>query len=146
MSLQRTFGLVKTGAMKRGVAEHIVDAAAAAGLHTVVRRLYGTDVFRADATLFEALYAEHAGRPYYTGLLASVSRQSLAFVLEGDDAVAKWRSLMGPTDPVCARAEAPQALRALYGGEEMPDNATHGSATEAEAVREILLFYPRYVP
>ncbi|GLV44669.1 nmdyn-D7 [Carabus blaptoides fortunei] len=62
--------------------------------------------------------------------------------LVGEDAIAKWRALLGPKDPAVARKEAPDSLRAIY-GRELASNGFHGPETEEEATREISFFFPK---
>lgn len=146
--VERTFGLIKTGALERGHREAILTVIAIEGLAVIERRPFGTRVFSSDMHLFTRLYAAHEGRKYYDDLINSVVALSVALVLEGTDAVARWRNLCGPTNPITARAEAPGSLRALYGGPEgapMADNATHGSDSAESALREIAIFYPKLV-
>lgn len=84
------------------------------------------------------LYQEHEGRPYFEPNLHFVtSGPVVVMVLEGDDAVASLRQLMGPTDP---KKASPATLRGHFGSE-LPRNAVHGSATVADAGREIKMFF-----
>lgn len=84
----------------------------------------------------EEFYAEHAGRPYFEGLVESVtSGNVIALVLSGDNAIADWRTLLGTTNPVEARKKGETSIRALYGTEN-PHNAGHGSDSEESFKRE----------
>lgn len=65
----------------------------------------------------------------------------LAMILVGGDAVEKWRKLMGPTDPMAARKDAPDTLRAVY-GIETASNGFHGSDTPQQADKESNFFFP----
>ena len=144
MALEHTFALVKTGAYDRMQLSQIKAAIADAGLTIEPGpRPFGTRIFQRDLAKFEELYQEHRDRPYYKELLASVSPMSWALILTGEDAVARWRALMGPTDPIKARLEAPDSLRAQFGGEALPDNAVHGSDSRAAAQWEATIFSPR---
>ena len=87
----------------------------------------------------ESLYAEHAGRHYYDEQVAyMVSGPSLAMVLEGEDAVARWRAVMGPTD----HTKAPEGTVRFKHGESFRRNSVHGSDSVENALREIGLFFP----
>ena len=67
-------------------------------------------------------------------------------VLLKSNAIKDWRALMGPTNPVVARSEAPNSLRALYGSQTATrHNATHGSDAPESARREIQFFFPKRV-
>lgn len=134
---EHTFALIKNGARSRGKSGEISMLAERNGFQILIARLFG----ERDIERFAALYAEHQGKPFYTGLLDSVMPCSIGLLLEKPNAVADWRTLMGPTDPARARIEAPSSLRALF-GTELPDNATHGSDSPASAAREIGIFFP----
>ncbi len=94
----------------------------------------------------EAFYGEHAGRPYFPGLIESVTGPDgvIAMVLTSRDAtntIPVWRGMMGPTDPNKARVEAPGSIRALY-ATEMPHTAVHGSDSPEAVAREIAILWP----
>ncbi len=87
----------------------------------------------------------HYGLPYFDALVASMTSGGAVCVLVlsrsisrsgGSSAVAELRHLVGPTDPVMARAVDAQCLRALYGGQTLLENGVHASKTAAEAARE----------
>lgn len=131
---QRTLALIKFDCLVRGQFGKVLDAVIADGFTVVA-----TDDC-SEAAKFRQIYAEHEGKPYYDGLMRSVQLGSLAVILERVDAIAWWRTLMGPTDPEKARKEAPKSLRALY-GTKLPDNAVHGSDSPESAAREIAIFF-----
>ncbi len=143
--VERTFALIKSGALSRGATPDILKMAQDAGLKIVAESTADDVCLPGDATygLFERLYQAHVGRPYYEGLIDSVTAPVRAsmYVFEGDNAVAVWRGLMGATDPLKAE---PGTIRALF-GREMPDNAAHGSDSAESAVAEIGLFFPELV-
>ena len=141
MPTERTFALIKGGAVYRRQAPAIMDAIRQADLKILTSRRFDVN----DHRRFQRLYAAHKGKPYYQGLLGSVEGGSLALVLEGKNAVATWREMMGPTDPAVARETAPGSLRALY-GKGLPDNAVHGSDSVESAALEIHIFFPRFTP
>jgi nucleoside-diphosphate kinase len=87
----------------------------------------------------EKFYAEHKGKPFFDKLIAYMtSGPVVIMVLEGDDAIAKNRKLMGATDPVKADKGT---LRSDF-GQSVEHNAVHGSDSSASAQREILFFFP----
>jgi nucleoside diphosphate kinase len=91
-------------------------------------------------------YAEHAARAFFPELLQFMtSAPSTVLLLQRVDAVAAWRSLIGPTDSAKARASAPHSLRAKYGTDGQK-NAFHGSDSDASAAREISIFFPFHSP
>jgi nucleoside diphosphate kinase len=142
MPIERTFALIKTGAIDRHMLARLQAEIATAGITCIRNAPFGEEINPGDRHLFQRLYAGHADRPYYAGLIGSVERVALAMILEGGDVISRWRTLMGPTDPVRARAEQPRSLRARYGGDAMPDNALHGSDSSLSATREIAIFFP----
>lgn len=84
-----------------------------------------------------AFYAAHVGAPYWpTHLEHMLSGDCLAMWVAGEDAVAAVRALLGPTDPVIARRDAPDTLRALYGAQ-LPKNHAHASDSPEAATREL---------
>jgi nucleoside-diphosphate kinase len=85
-------------------------------------------------------YAEHAGKPFFNGLISYITSDVVVGMeLVANNAVAKWRELIGPTNVEKAKAEAPNSLRALYGKGET--NAVHGSDSNINALREINFFF-----
>ena len=88
-----------------------------------------------------AAAAEHAERPFFAALVAFVSGgQVLKMELSGDDAIAKWRALIGPTDSNKAREEAPDSVRAKFGTDNQR-NAAHGSDSTESAARELAMMF-----
>lgn len=86
-------------------------------------------------------YAEHKGKDFFEGLVKFMTSDvSVALELVADDAVKKWRDLIGPTNSLTARTSAPNTIRAVF-GTDGGKNAVHGSATSAEAIREIELLF-----
>jgi nucleoside diphosphate kinase len=145
MAIERTFALIKTGAFDRCAGPAICRRARVEGFVISQMAVVGTRFHERGAKFFEKLYKDHVGRTYFDDLMASVTPFSMAMVLERENAVAAWRALMGPTNPVKARETAPNSLRALFGGPlgaPMADNATHGSISVAEAEQEIAIFFP----
>lgn len=92
--------------------------------------------------LLEAHYAEHAGKAFLEGLLSFMQEGPVvAVLLAGEDAVERVRRLNGATDPAKA---SPGTIRNLYGSDTQR-NCVHGSATTADARREITLWFPETV-
>jgi len=65
----------------------------------------------------------------------------IAVCLEGNDAIVKWRQMLGPTHPARARISAPLSIRAMYGMSNTR-NAVHGSDSPESAQRELSVFFP----
>lgn len=96
--------------------------------------------------LAEIFYAEHKGKDFFEPLTKRMSEDVIvALELVADDAVAKWRKLIGPTDSEKARKEAPGTIRALYGTDGRK-NAVHGSDSSVSAIREIDIVFGDNVP
>lgn len=86
------------------------------------------------------LYQEHRDRPYYPGLCRSVSGSVVLMALAGHDVIARWRAVLGATDPAKA---LPGTLRRTYGSlTHMADNVAHGSDSKPAAWRELALIFP----
>jgi nucleoside-diphosphate kinase len=129
MTTERTYAMIKPDAVAAGHVGEIVAAIEASGLR--VRALELMHLTPAQARGF---YHVHLDKAFFPILLEFMtSGPVVAMVLEGSAAVARWRALMGPTDP--ARAE-PEALRARF-GTDLTRNAVHGSDAHETAAAEI---------
>ena len=94
-------------------------------------------MFKMATSDAEEFYGEHKGKGFYPGLVQFMSSDlAVGMELVASDAVAKWRALLGPTDPKTAKKESPGSIRALY-GVEGPRNACHGSDSLTSAQREL---------
>lgn len=134
MAVERTLAIIKSGAFARGQALDILARASRSGLSIAAMR---QEMWSADAA--GHFYQEHEGRPHYERLVRSVTDHPVVFaVLEGDNAIARWRRLLGPTDP----AQAPEGTIRGDFGTVLPDNAAHGSDSSESAAREIELVFP----
>jgi len=130
---ERTFALVKPNAVERGLTGAILQAVEDAGLHILaMKRLH------LDRRQAEGFYHVHRERPFFGSLVAFMtSGPVVAMVLEGDDAIRRWRDLMGATDP----AEAAEGTLRRRFGENIERNATHGSDAPETADFEIGYFF-----
>jgi nucleoside-diphosphate kinase len=133
MAAERTLVLIKPDAMRRGLAGEILRRFEARGLELKEAKL--VDV---DRPLAEEHYAEHAEKPFYGELVEFItSGPTLAFVLEGEGAIATVRTTMGATNPADAGPGTIRGDLALS----MPDNLVHGSDSPESAEREIKLWF-----
>ena len=133
MPIERTLSILKPDAVARNLIGEIISRFEKAGLRVVAAKM--TRLSAADAAGF---YAEHEGKPFYGKLLGYMSSGPVVLqVLEGDDAIAVNRRLMGATDP--AKAD-PGTIRADF-ADSLDANAVHGSDSPASAVREIAYFF-----
>jgi nucleoside-diphosphate kinase len=136
MSIERTLSIIKPDAVEKNHTGAIIARLEAEGFQVkAMKRIHLT---RAEA---EGFYAEHKGRGFFDELVAFMSRSPiLVMALERDDAVAKYREVIGATDPGKA---AENTIRKLYGAS-VGENAVHGSDKTSTAAREIAYFFAGY--
>ena len=133
MAIERTLSIIKPDATRRNLTGKINAAFEAAGLRIVAQKRLRLTLERA-----QAFYAVHAARPFYGDLCAFMSSGPVVVqILEGEDAVAKNRAVMGATNPAEA---APGTIRAEY-GESIEANSVHGSDAPETAATEIAFFF-----
>ena len=130
---ERTLAIIKPDALERRLAGKIVQRIEDAGFQIrAMRRLHLT---KKDA---QGFYAVHRQRPFFDSLTEFMSSgPSIVMVLEAADAIRKWRTLMGATDP--AKADA-GTLRKEF-GKSIETNATHGSDAPETAAFELGYFF-----
>jgi nucleoside-diphosphate kinase len=132
--MEKTLAIFKPDALARKLAGDILKRIeASGGLRVVGLRL--TQLTRADA---ESFYAVHKERPFYKSLCDYMtSGPVIVAVLEGEGAIKRWRDLMGATDPAKAAAGT---IRKDF-GQNVEQNATHGSDAPETAANEIAFFF-----
>ena len=134
MTTERTLVLVKPDGVRRGLAGEVISRLERKGLTLVAMELRTLE--RATA---EEHYAEHSERPFFGELVTFITGGPLvALVVEGPNAVAGARRLMGVTNPVEA---TPGSIRGDY-ALEIGENLVHGSDSTVSAAREIAIFFP----
>lgn len=133
MTIQRTFSIIKPDATRRNLTGKINAVIEDAGLRIIAqKRMHLT---RAQA---EQFYAVHAERSFFNDLVSfMISGPVVVQVLEGEDAVTKYRDVMGATNP--ANAE-PGTIRREY-AESIEANSVHGSDSLENAAIEIAFFF-----
>lgn len=130
----RTFAMIKPDSYAN--IGKIIDAIISSGF-----RIANIKMQRFTRNHAAQFYAEHEGKPFYENLVNFMSSDVVVGLeLIAEDAVPKWRSLMGPTNSNTARSDAPSSLRALY-GTDGSKNAVHGSDAPASAQRELGFFF-----
>ncbi len=131
MAIERTFSIIKPDATARNLTGAINAVIEKAGLRIVAqKRVRWT---RAQA---EKFYEEHKARPFYGELTDFMTSGPIVLqVLEGENAIAKYREVMGATDPAKA---AEGTIRKLF-AKSVGENSSHGSDSPAAAEREIML-------
>src|SRR6266852_3862153 len=130
---ERTLAIIKPDAVERRLAGKIIQRIEDEGLQIRAMRL--EHLSKAQA---EGFYAVHRERPFFASLTAFMSSgPAIVLVLEAPDAIRKWRTLMGATDP--AKADA-GTLRKDFGSS-IERNATHGSDAPETAAFELGYFF-----
>lgn len=133
MTVERTLSIVKPDAVGKNVVGKILNRFEEAGLSIVALKM-----LRLSAEQAEGFYAEHKGRPFFPALVEFMTSGPVVVqVLEGDNAVARNRELMGATNPADA---APGTIRADF-AKSIDANAVHGSDSTTSAAREIAYFF-----
>jgi nucleoside-diphosphate kinase len=130
---ERTLAIVKPDAVKRNLIGEVIRRIEKEGLRVAASRFL--HMTKAQA---EGFYAVHRERPFFASLTEFMSSgPAMVLVLEGDGAIARWRTLMGATDP--AKADAGTIRKDL--GTNVEYNATHGSDAPETARTEIAYFF-----
>lgn len=133
MAIERTFSIIKPDATRRNLTGKINAVIEAAGLRIVAQKRIQLTLAQA-----ESFYGVHAARPFFRDLVTFMTSGPVVVqVLEGDDAVAKYREVMGATDP---KKAAPGTIRAEF-AENIEANSAHGSDSAENAAVEIAYFF-----
>ena len=133
MALERTFSIVKPDGVARNLIGEVYRRFEKAGLKIIASKL--AHLSKAEA---EGFYAVHKARPFFNDLVTyMISGPVVLQVLEGDNAVAKNREIMGATDP---KKAAPGTIRADL-AESIEANTVHGSDSPENAAIEIAYFF-----
>src|ERR1700709_60068 len=133
MATERTFSIIKPEATRRNLTSKIHSVLEDAGLRIVAQK-------RARMTQVQAepFYGVHAARPFFRDLVTfMISGPVVVQVLEGDNALTRYREIMGATDPKKAEAGT---IRALF-AESIEANSVHGSDSAENAATEIAFFF-----
>ena len=134
MAIETTLALVKPDGVRRALCGEVLARFERRGYE-----LRGARLLRVSKAMAREHYAEHKGKPFFGELVDFItSGPTLAFVLEGEGAIATARKTIGATNP----AEAdPGSLRGEF-ALAMPNNLVHGSDSTESAEREIALWFP----
>src|SRR5512139_2044503 len=134
MAIERTFSIIKPDAVAKNAIGEIYSRFEKNGLKIIAARM--RQLSRAEA---EAFYAVHRERPFFKDLVDfMVSGPIMVQVLEGENAIAKNRDLMGATDP---KKAAKGSIRADF-ADSIDANAVHGSDSAQTAANEVAFFFP----
>lgn len=135
MALERTFSIIKPDAVERNLIGEIYQRIEKAGLTIIAAKMVHLTEEQASA-----FYAEHEGKPFFEPLKEFMtSAPIMVQVLEGENAIARYRELMGKTNPeeaACGTLRADYALNTRL-------NSVHGSDSVESANREIEFFFPQ---
>jgi len=132
-AVQRTLAIIKPDAVAKGVAGKIIDRIEQAGFTVVAGPL-----MRLSPEQAAGFYIVHKERPFYASLCAFMTQgPCIPMVLEGENAIQRWRDLMGATDPAKA---APSTIRKDFASS-IEANAVHGSDAPDTAAFEISYFF-----
>jgi len=133
MAVERTFSIIKPDATARNLTGAINAMIEQAGLRVVAQKRLR--ISREEA---ETFYAVHRQRPFFRELVEfMISGPVVVQVLEGENAIAKYRDIMGATDPAKA---APGTIRKVH-ATSIGENSVHGSDAPETAVKEIAQFF-----
>ena len=133
MAVERTLSIVKPDGVRKNVIGEVYRRFEQAGLAIVAARM-----MRLSQAQAEGFYAVHRERPFFKDLVSYMtSGPVIVQVLEGDNAVAKHREIMGATDP---KKAAPGTIRADL-AESIEQNVVHGSDSTENAAREVAYFF-----
>lgn len=133
MPLQRTFGIIKPDAVQAGHAGEILTIIEQNGF-----RVLGMKMRRISKPEAEAFYAVHKARPFFPGLVTFMTEGPVVLLaLQREDAIAKWREVMGATNPANA---AEGTIRKRF-AENIERNCVHGSDAPETAAEEIPFFF-----
>ncbi len=133
MSVERTLSIIKPDAVAKNLIGEVIARLEKAGLKIIAARM--THLTKGEA---EGFYAVHSARPFFPDLVQFMtSGPVVVMALEGVDAVAKYREIMGATDP---KKAAPGTIRADF-ADSIDENAVHGSDSQENAKIEISYFF-----
>ena len=133
MAIQRTFSIIKPDATARNLTGAINAKIEEAGLRIIAQKR-----IRLSKEQAEGFYAVHKERPFFGDLVSfMISGPVVVQVLEGEDAIAKYREVMGATNPEDA---APGTIRKEF-AESIEANSVHGSDAPETAAEEIPFFF-----
>jgi nucleoside-diphosphate kinase len=133
MAVERTLSIVKPDGVRKNVIGEVYRRFESAGLRIIAARM-----MRLSKSEAEGFYAVHRERPFFKDLVAYMTSGPVVVqVLEGENAVARNREIMGATDP---KKAAPGTIRADL-AESIEQNVVHGSDSAENAAREVAYFF-----
>ena len=134
--MQNTLSIIKPDAVKKGYTEQICARIKDSGLDIVLKK-----ELLLTRNQAEGFYAEHKGKPFFEALINFMTSGPVQVqVIEGKEAILRYRSLMGSTNP---KEADPGTLRHDF-AESIDANAVHGSDSLESAAREVAYFFPEH--
>lgn len=131
--MQRTISIIKPDATIRGITGKVNSMIEDASLKIIAQKM-----IKLDKDMAERFYAEHLGKPFFPNMIEKMtSAPVIVQVLEGEDAIAKYRKIMGATNPAVAEEGTIRKTYALS----IDQNTVHGSDSLESAAREINFFF-----
>lgn len=135
MTKEKTLGIIKPDAVQKGIIGEIMNKVEGSEL-----KIVGIKMLQLDKKRAEGFYAVHKDKPFFAPLVEFMtSGPVVVMALEGDNAIARWRDVMGPTDSTKASAGT---IRGDY-GTDIQCNAVHGSDATDTAKFEIGFFFEK---
>jgi len=133
MALERTFGIVKPDAVEKSAVGGVIEMIEKAGL-----KIVGVRMVKLSEAQARAFYAVHKERPFFSALVSFMtSGPCVVMAIDGENAIARYREVMGPTDSTKAPAGT---IRNKY-GTNIERNAVHGSDGPDTAKAEVAFFF-----
>ena len=133
MAIESTLLIVKPDGVRRGLVGEVLRRVEAKGL-----TIEAMDLRVIERTTAEEHYGEHRAKPFFGELVDFITGGPVVVAkITGDDAIACWRALMGPTNPVDA---PPGSIRGDF-ATQIGENVVHGSDSPGSAARELSLFF-----
>ena len=133
MATERTYAMVKPDGVRRNLVGEIISRIERKGF-----RIVGLKQLVISRELAERHYGEHQGKPFFAGLVSFItSGPVVAMAVEGENAIAELRKMMGATNP---RDAVPGTMRGDL-ATTIDENIIHGSANSDDAARELGLFF-----
>jgi nucleoside-diphosphate kinase len=137
MAVERTLSIIKPDAVEQNNIGNILAMIQGVGL-----KILGTRMLHLTRAQAEGFYEVHKERPFFGELVEFMTRGPVVVsALEGEEAVARYRALMGATNPADAN---PGTIRKAY-GTDVGENACHGSDSVANGKLEVGYFFPEYL-
>ena len=131
---QKTLVIIKPDGIQKNIIGEIISRIEKKGL-----KILNMKMMKLSRELAEKLYEEHRNKPFFKSLVNFItSAPIIVMIVEGEDVISIFRSMMGPTDPKNA---APGTIRGDY-GTDIERNIIHGSDSIESAKREVDLFFP----